>query len=103
MTDNNKHKDNHSKIEYNGLKKAIALGYHDEDAAPKVLASGKGKTAEKILEIAKEEGIHIYKDEDLAESLKDLDIGENIPFELYQAVAEVLAFVYRMDEDKSYP
>ncbi len=97
-------KDNQGKNEekLHGLKKAIALGYSEnEDAAPKVLASGKGKVAEKIIEVAKSEGIHIYEDEHLAESLEDLEIGDNIPLELYQAVAEVLAFVYQMDDQNA--
>ncbi|MCS7234176.1 MAG: FlhB-like flagellar biosynthesis protein [Synergistetes bacterium] len=79
------------------LKKAAALKYDEEkDKAPKVVASGRGKIAEKIIEIAKEYDIPIYEDPDLVELLLKVDIGEEIPPELYKAVAEVLAFIYRL-------
>lgn len=88
--------------ELSGLKKAIALGYlPEEDEAPKVLATGKGEVARKIIDIAGNEGIQIYKDENLAKSLANLDVGETIPRELYQAVAEVLAFVYKLETEES--
>lgn len=79
------------------LKKAAALKYEEEkDRAPKVVASGKGKIAERIVEIAKEHGVPIYEDPDLVELLLKVDIGEEVPPELYRAVAEVLAFIYRL-------
>lgn len=87
--------------DYQGLKKAIALGYSpQEDFAPRVLSSGKGETARKIVDIAKEEGIQVYEDRELADNLSALDIGETIPEELYEAVAEVLAFIYRIELDE---
>jgi flagellar biosynthesis protein len=78
---------------------AIAILYNEnESAAPKVVASGKGIIAEKIIATAKEAGIHIQKDADLVELLSKVQVGEEIPTELYQTVAEVLAFVYQINE-----
>ena len=81
-----------------GQKKAVAILYEDGDnAAPKVVASGKGTIAEKIIETALEAGIHIQQDANLVELLAKVDVGEDIPVELYQTVAEVLAFVYKVN------
>ncbi len=78
-------------------KKAAALRYDaKKDAAPKVVAKGSGKTAERILQIAKDHNVPIKDDPQLVEVLSTLDLYQEIPFELYRAVAEVLAFVYRM-------
>lgn len=77
---------------------ANALKYSPgEDGAPKVVAKGKGFTAEKIKELAKQSGIPVYKDEKLSKQLYNLSIGEEIPPELYDVVAEVLAFIARLD------
>lgn len=79
--------------------KAIAIVYNEKDsAAPKVVAAGKGIIAEKIIATAKEAGIHIQEDADLVELLSKIPIDNEIPTELYQTVAEVLAFVYQMNE-----
>ncbi len=79
--------------------KAIAILYNEnESAAPKVVASGKGIIAEKIIATAREAGIHIQEDANLVELLSKVPIGEEIPTELYQTVAEVLAFVYQINE-----
>lgn len=79
--------------------KAIAIHYdEDESAAPKVVAGGKGLMAEKIIATAREAGIHIQEDANLVELLSKVPIGAEIPTELYQTVAEVLAFVYRINE-----
>ncbi|MDI6727800.1 MAG: EscU/YscU/HrcU family type III secretion system export apparatus switch protein [Thermodesulfovibrionales bacterium] len=78
-------------------KKAAALRYDaKKDAAPKVVAKGSGKTAERILQIAKEHDVPIKDDPQLVEVLSTLDLYQEIPPELYRAVAEILAFVYRM-------
>lgn len=86
-------------------KEAIALTYNSETlSAPKVIAKGKGKTAENILEKAKELHIPIQEDPSLTELLGKLEINESIPEELYQAVAEVFAFIYKMDQNmKNHP
>ncbi len=85
--------------EENRHRKAVAILYDEnESAAPKIVASGKGLIAEKIIATAEEAGIHIQQDPDLVELLAKVDIGEEIPLELYQTVAEVLAFVYKVNE-----
>lgn len=79
------------------IKKAVALGYQKEkNSAPKVLASGKGESAAKIISLAKEHGVPIKEDEDLIEILSKLDLGDEIPPNMYKAVAEVFAFIYQM-------
>lgn len=78
---------------------AVALRYNeDKEAAPRVLARGAGGVAQKILDIAKEQNIPVREDPDLVEALAKLDVGSLIPTELYPAVAEVLAFVYRQNQ-----
>ena len=67
------------------------------DHAPRVIAKGKGKAAEKIIEIAKAHNIYIQDDPDLIEVLSHLDLNEEIPPELYVVVAELLAFVYALN------
>lgn len=78
-------------------KMAIALAYRADEQAPKILATGKGVVADKILEKAKESKVPLYKDEKLAKTLSKLDIGDMIPEELYEAVAEILVFVDRVE------
>lgn len=82
-------------------KTAVALEYEPGDQAPKVIATGQGKLAERIIEVAKEADVPIHKDAKLAKSLSILDIGEYIPPELYSIVAEVLVFVDSMDRIQS--
>jgi flagellar biosynthesis protein len=78
---------------------AVALRYNeDKEAAPRVLARGAGNVAQKILDIAREEKIPVREDPDLVEALAKLDVGSLIPTELYPAVAEVLAYVYRQNQ-----
>ena len=78
-------------------KKAVALKYNKIDTSPFVLAKGKGYIAEKIIEKGKDQNIHIHKDENIIENLMQLDIGEEIPPELYEVVAEIIAYVYYLD------
>lgn len=82
-------------------KTAVALAYEPGDRAPKILASGKGEIAERIIETAKENDIPFYKDNKLAETLSKLEIGDAIPPELYEVVAEILVFVDDMDKMKA--
>lgn len=82
-------------------KTAVALEYSPGEQAPKVVATGKGILAEKIIDVAKEANVPVHKDEKLARSLSVLDIGEYIPPELYSIVAEVLVFVDSMDRIQS--
>lgn len=77
--------------------KAAALSYKQgKDSAPKVVAKGSGLMAEKIMEIARKHNIPLREDPQLVEVLSTLDLHQEIPPELYKAVAEILAFVYRM-------
>lgn len=81
-------------------KTAVALQYEKGYDAPKVIATGKGIIAEKIIEKAGQNEVPVYKDEKLAKSLSSLEIGDEIPPELYEVVAEILVFVDKMDRLK---
>jgi flagellar biosynthesis protein len=82
----------------NQTKTAVALKYNrGKDAAPKVTAKGTGLIAEKILEIAEKEGIPVTEDADLVTALARLDFYDEVPPELYKAVAEILAFAYSIN------
>lgn len=81
-------------------KTAVALAYQPGDMAPKILATGKGAVAERIIETAKENDVPFYQDNKLAETLSKLEIGDAIPPELYEVVAEILVFVDDMDRMK---
>ena len=83
------------------VKQAVALEYNPEDNAPKVIAIGRGALAEKIIEQAKQADVPIHKDDKLADTLSKLQIGDMIPPELYEVVAEILMFVGSMDKIKS--
>ncbi len=84
------------------LKKAVALKYNsDEGIAPKVTAKGSGPVAEKIIEIAVKHNVPVKDDPDLVEVLSKLDIDEEIPPEIYVAVAELLAFIYSINSKKT--
>lgn len=80
-------------------KKAAALRYdHGRDQAPKVVAKGRGKIAEKIVALAHENEVPLVEDRNLVQMLEALDVDMEIPVELYKAVAEVLVFVYRLNK-----
>lgn len=93
--------DNLYKKQNNDEKIAVALAYNPGDQAPTVLATGKGLIADKIIDGAKENDIPLYEDSKLAKTLSKLELGDTIPPELYNVVAEVLVFVDRMDKIKS--
>lgn len=82
-------------------KQAIALEYNPEESAPKVIASGQGIMAEKIIEKAKDSNVPIHRDDKLADTLSRLEVGDMIPPELYEVVAEILVFVDAMDKIKA--
>lgn len=80
---------------------AAAIKYDQtRDDAPKVVARGRGTVAEKIIDLAHQNGIPIKNDPDLVQILSKMDVGAEIPVELYRAVAEILAFVYALNEDQ---
>lgn len=79
-------------------RRAVALRYRAGEAdAPRVVAKGKGIVADQIVALAQEHGVHVHEDADLVALLGALDLNADIPAELYRAVAEVLAFVYRLE------
>lgn len=83
------------------IKSAIALEYDPNDEAPRVIASGKGALAEKIIQKAHEADVPVHEDNKLADTLSRLDIGDLIPPQLYEVVAEILVFVDAMDKIKA--
>ncbi len=82
-------------------KTAVALAYEPGEEAPKILATGKGEVAERIIDEAKKHDVPFYKDSALAETLSKLKLGDAIPPELYEVVAQILVFVDKMDRLKS--
>ena len=82
-------------------KKAVALSYEPMEGAPKIVASGEGYLAEKIIAKGMEHDVPQYEDSKLAQTLSKLEIGDYIPEELYGVVAEILVFVDDMDRIKN--
>ena len=81
-------------------QKAVALRYdREKEQAPRVVAKGSGYMAERIIELARAHGIAIYEDKELIELLSRIELYQVIPVELYQVIAEVLAFVYRLNKN----
>jgi flagellar biosynthesis protein len=81
------------------FRRAVALRYDPgKDGAPRVTAKGSRAIAERIIQLAKEEGVPLHEDSDLVAALMELDFQEQIPPQLYKAVAEILAFVYRLNK-----
>lgn len=83
-------------------QKAVALRYSVGDSAPKVVASGQGYVAERIIERAEEHDVPVYEDRALVEDLTRLDLGDDIPPELYEVVAQVLIYVADLDKKEGY-
>ena len=82
-------------------QQAVALKYdREKNNAPKVVASGKGEVANRIVKLAKEHDIFIKKDADLVELLSKIELNKEIPPMLYKAVAEVFSFIYKITNDK---
>lgn len=80
-------------------EKAAALVY-DQTGAPRIVAKGVGEVARKMIRAAEEEGIPIQKNEILVEALMQVELTKEIPPQLYRAVAELLAFIYRLEKAK---
>ncbi|MBQ9766792.1 MAG: EscU/YscU/HrcU family type III secretion system export apparatus switch protein [Lachnospiraceae bacterium] len=89
-----------SYLEEQKSKIAVALEYEPSEAAPKIIASGRGHVAEKIIEKAVEENVPLHRDDKLAGTLSKLEIGDAIPPELYEVVAEIFLFVDKVDKIK---
>jgi flagellar biosynthesis protein len=81
----------------------VALRYETGEPAPKVVAKGKGVLAEQILARAREAGVYVHESPELLGLLMQLDLDERIPPQLYVAVAELLAWVYRLEQGKRQP
>lgn len=81
----------------NKRQHAVAIHYGEHDRAPKVVASGAGEIAKRILDLAKKHNVPVREDEKLVDILAKLKVGVEIPPETYRAVAEILAFLYRTD------
>lgn len=82
------------------LKKAAALSYNQGEEAPKITALGKGEVALRIIETAKKNNVPVFEDSGLAETLLQLEIGQQIPQELYSVVAGILVFIAKIDKLK---
>lgn len=82
---------------YTAQQQAVALAYESGDFAPRVLAKGRGAVAEHIIAIAKEQGVFVHESKELVSMLMQVDLDDHIPTELYQAIAEILAWLYRLD------
>lgn len=80
-------------------KKAVALTYSENDLAPRISASGNGIIAENIINKAKEHGIFVHESKELVSLLIMVDLDDHIPTELYRAIAELLAWVHRLEKD----
>lgn len=80
--------------------RAAAIAY-DQVGVPKVVAKGERQLAQKIIDFAQTEGIPVQKNETLLEALMQVELSQEIPPELFQAVAEVLALIYRLDKEKA--
>ena len=84
----------------NDKKRAIALSYEQSMESPHVVAKGAGLVAERMLALAHENGVPVHEDPALLALLSSLDIEDQIPEELYQVIAELFVFLYKMERDK---
>ena len=78
-------------------KKAVALSYGPGDSAPVIVASGQGYLAEKIVELAADNGVPIYEDNSLSTILSQLQLGQEVPENLYQAIVEIYVYFLKFD------
>jgi flagellar biosynthesis protein len=74
------------------------MAYRAEDGAPRIVAKGNGVTAEAIISLARENGVYVHQSPELVNLLMQIDLDSEIPPELYQAVAEILAWLYALDQ-----
>lgn len=81
-------------------QQAVALAYESGDFAPRVLAKGRGALAEHIIAIAKEQGVFVHESKELVSMLMQVDLDDHIPAELYQTIAEILTWLYRLESDE---
>lgn len=91
----------HLKAGFNPNQQAIALAYATGDYAPKIVAKGRGAIAEQIIARAKEHQVFVHESKDLVALLMQVDLDDHIPPALYQAIAEILAWLYKLEENKT--
>lgn len=80
---------------------AVALAYHGHAPAPRVVAQGRGLIAQAIIERAREHGVYVHESEDLVGLLMQVELDQHIPPQLYLAVAELLAWLYRLEHGET--
>ena len=83
------------------MKSAIALTYGQTDAAPRVVAKGRGMIAEQIISRAREHGVYVHESPELVSLLMQIDLDQRIPAQLYVVVAELLAWIYRLESGQT--
>ena len=86
---------------HNKRQMAVALAYRSHDASPKVVAQGRGVIAQAIIERAKQNGVFVHESADLVGLLMQVELDQQIPPQLYLAVAELLAWLYRLEHEES--
>ncbi len=84
-------------------QEAVALAYSSADSAPRVVAKGRGLIAEEIIARAREHGIFVHESPEMVALLMQVDLDQRIPPQLYVAVAELLAWLYRMEQGLAPP
>jgi flagellar biosynthesis protein len=84
-------------------QRAVALAYEAGTTSPRVVAKGQGLLAERIIEKAKESGVFVHESPELVSLLLQVDLDQHIPPQLYRAVAELLAFIYRLEHGLDSP
>lgn len=94
--------ENQDKKKIISSQKAVALKYDPHDVAPKVVAKGAGYVADKIMEQGRQNKVPVHKDAKLVEELTQINVGDNIPPELYEVVAQVLIFISDLDRLEEY-
>lgn len=82
---------------------AVALAYHEGQIAPKVVAKGRGLIAQEIIKRAKDAGVYVHESSELVSLLMQVDLDDRIPPQLYVAIAELLAWLYRLEQGKTTP
>ncbi len=82
------------------MKEAVAIAYRKNDSAPKIIAKGKGIMADQIISKAKQHGVYVHESSELVALLTQVDIDEHIPPQLYMAVAELLAWIYKLEHSE---
>jgi len=82
---------------HNKRQMAVALAYRKHETAPRVVAQGRGVIAQAIIERAKQHGVYVHESEELVGLLMQVELDQHIPPQLYMAVAELLAWLYRLE------